>query len=102
MNWNDVAIKINKELVKFLRHDMRCSHILVGRKEYEEICKLENYEEICKLENIEQEEHLDNSTWGVEVVKVDEDSYLAGAYIPTQEELDAKRSKKLMKNNPPA
>ncbi len=93
MDWKDVALKINKELVKFRRYDMKCSHILVGRKEYEEI---------CKLENAEQEEHPDSSIWSVKLVKVDEDSYLVGAYIPTEEELQAKRLEKSMGNNSPA
>ncbi len=93
MNWKDVALKINEELVKFRRCDVRCSHILVGRKEYEEI---------CKLENVDQEEHLDSSIWRIKLVKVDKDSYLVGAYIPTQKELDAKRLKEVMENNSPA
>ncbi len=84
MGWKDVALKINKELIKFRRYGMSCSHILVGRKEYEEICKLD------KADDDAGDEFTDNS-WSIKIVKVDEDNYLAGAYIPTEEELQAKR-----------
>ncbi len=86
MNWKDVALKINKELVKFRRYDMRCSHILAGRKEYEEICKLDNIDGVD-----DAGDKFTDNLWYIEIVKVDVDSYLVGAYIPTEEELQAKQ-----------
>ena len=81
MDWKDVAKRINDELVKFRRCDMRCSHILVGRKEYEEICKLDSIDEEVET----------SPGWGVKIIRVDEDSYLAGAYMVDEEEMQAKR-----------
>jgi hypothetical protein len=85
MNWKDVAIRINKELVKFRRCDMRCSHILVGRKEYEEFRKLDAADE----------EFADATGWSVGIIRVDEDSYLAGAYMVDEEKEQAKRFKEI-------
>jgi len=77
--WKEIALKINEELVKFRKHDIRCSHILVGRKEYEEIAKL----------GASGDEFTDNS-WSVTLIKVDEDSYLAGACMFSEKEMVSK------------
>ncbi len=95
----DIAIKINKELVKFRRYGMRCSHILVGRKEYEEICKPGDVDE--KFDEKFDEEFEASPGWSVELVNVDEDSYFAGAYVVDEEEMQAKRLAELTKSPPP-
>lgn len=87
MNWKDIAGRINKELVKFRRYGMTCTHILVGRKEYEEFEKLDNTDST--------DDEFTKDAWSVTLIKVDQDSYLAGAYMPTEEELQQKRLEEL-------
>ena len=80
-NDDDILIRINRELVTFLRNGMRCSHILVGRKELKEI------EEITQFDlDIDEETKSEPKTYSMQIVAVDEDSYFAGAYIPDKGE----------------
>jgi hypothetical protein len=87
----DVFKRINKEIVRFLRYDMRCSHVLLGRKEMKAI-----------RENPGEDYSAAMSEEGarsiiVQIVEVDEDSYFAGAYIPDEGELRAKRLDEMKK-----
>ena len=77
-NDDDILIRINRELVTFLRNGMRCSHILVGRKDY-----LQGL--ACDLD-IDEETKSEPKTYSMQIVAVDEDSYFAGAYIPDKGE----------------
>lgn len=81
--WKDIALKINKELVKFRRHGITCTHILLGREECKEVDKLDNADST--------DDEFAKDIWRVSLIKVDEDSYVAGAYMPTEEELQQKR-----------
>jgi hypothetical protein len=76
--------RINREIVRFLRNDMTCSHILVGRKELKEI-----YETISTKT---YEDAIDPSRIiTIKIIEVNEDSYFAGAYVPAKGEFQAKR-----------
>jgi len=88
-NTSEIFSRINKELVRFARYDMRCSHILVGRKEYKEIREAPTPDAV---KNIEPEA----TTWTVELVEVDKDSYFAGAYIPAKGEFQEERMKRML------
>lgn len=80
----DVITKVNKEILKFLDNDMKCSHILAGRKEIEELRETQE-----EPDNPEVKEAINNgaSTILVDIIEVDKDSYLAGAYVMNGEEL---------------
>ncbi len=80
----DVITRVNEEISKFLNKNMKCSHILAGRKEIEE---LQEAQEVP--DNPEIKEAINNgaSTILVDIIGVDEDSYLAGAYIMNEEQI---------------
>ena len=80
----DIFSRINREIVRFLRNDMTCSHVLVGRKELKEI------QETIPTEIYE--DAVDPSCIiTVKIIEVDKDSYFAGAYVPAEGEFKAKR-----------
>jgi hypothetical protein len=70
----DIASRINKEIVKFKRNKMNCNAILLGRKEVEEVKKLKDAPDPKSLGR-------DVATFTIRAVPVDQDSYFMGATI---------------------
>lgn len=88
----NITDKIMKEFVRFKRAGSGCNTILLGRQEIKELREFDFDIDDTTKEALAEEL---SAGYNIHVIKVDEDSYLSGAYILSEEERVAKLVKEL-------